>query len=280
MGPDTRMSVIDSAIYMSKIVHQRSRPKSHRMRYGVFFLLLDLDELDRLHRKLRWFSVNSFNLISFYDRDHGPGENQPLKPWVEQHLQTAGINLDGGRIRVLCLPRILGYVFNPISIYYCYHRSGALRAILYEVSNTFGERHSYLAPIDSDSESLLKHSCKKRFYVSPFMKVDGDYHFRVRQPNEKLFVHIHQTDDDGPILDAWVRGNRRTISDGALLNCLARNPLLMIKVIGGIHWEALKIWLKGIGVQKRPAPPPQAVTIISDHTAPDKFDDSTGDNWK
>jgi DUF1365 family protein len=256
------MSILQSSLYQTRIFHRRRRPKKHKLKYGAFYLLLDLDELDAMHRRLKWFSYNSFNIFSFYDRDHGPGSNEPLRPWVENHLQQAGVDLEGGSIQVLCLPRILGYVFNPISIYYCYHRDGQMRAVFYEVSNTFGQRHSYLFSVDETPDGLLKHSCDKRLFVSPFIEVTGAYEFSIRRPDNELYLHIRQTDDEGPLLDAWVNGTKNHISDRNLLLCLLRYPLLTLKVIGGIHWEALQIWLKGIGIVSRPEPPAEPVTIV------------------
>lgn len=263
------MSEYRSGIYRCRITHRRSRPRRHRLSYGAFYLLLDLDELERLDRRQKWFSVNRFNLLSHYDRDHGSGTNQPLRPWVESHLADAGIQLDGGRIEMLCLPRILGYVFNPLTVYYCYDATETIRAILYEVSNTFAQRHTYLFAIADGDSRLLRHDCGKRFYVSPFIEVEGRYHFRVRRPLERLYIHIHQTDADGPLLDAWVRGKRAPLSDRNLVANLIRYPLLTLKVIGGIHWEALKLWVKGTRLQPRPQPPERPVTpILSNRTAP------------
>jgi DUF1365 family protein len=256
------MTDLNSAIYRCRITHRRSRPRRHHLSYGAFYLLLDIDELDRLDRNSRWFSCNRFNLLSFYNRDHGPGEDAALRPWVEAQLEQAAIALDGGRIEVLCLPRILGYAFNPLTVYYCHDRSNRICAILYEVSNTFGERHTYLFPIEGDDGQLLRHDCAKRLYVSPFMDVAGRYNFGTRQPGETLFLHIHQTDADGPLLDAWVRGEREPMTDRLLIQKLWRYPLLTIKVIAGIHWEALKLWLKGVGLRPRPAAPNHAVTIV------------------
>ena len=257
------MSMLQSSLYQTRISHRRRRPKKHQLTYGAFYLLLDLDELDRMHRKLKWFSYNSFNIFSFHDRDHGPGTSEPLRPWIEHHLKEAGVDLEGGSIQVLCIPRILGYVFNPITVYYCYHKDGAMQAVLYQVSNTFGQRHSYLFTVDETPDGLLQHSCDKRFFVSPFMEVTGRYKFSIRRPGKELYLHIRQTDQEGPLLDAWVNGTKSHISDRTLLSTLLRYPLLTLKVIAGIHWEALQIWLKGIGLVKRPAPPTEPVTIVN-----------------
>lgn len=256
------MSILSSSLYQTRIFHRRRRPKSHRLSYGAFFLLLDLDELDAMHRRLKWFSFNSFNIFSFYDRDHGPGTSEPLRPWIENYLDQAGVDLQGGSIQALCMPRIFGYVFNPISVYYCYHRDGQMAAVLYEVSNTFGQRHSYLFPVDDSGDGLLQHSCDKNFFVSPFIEVAGSYSFSLRRPGKELYLHIRQADEDGPMLDAWVNGEKSHISDRTLLLCLIRYPLLTLKVIGGIHWEALKIWLKGIRTVTRPPAPAEPITIV------------------
>ena len=139
------MTVPASAIYAGLVTHLRLRPRRHALRYRLFQLLIDLDDLPKLDRHLRLFSRGRFNLISFHDKDHGDGRGD-LRAYVEGVLKDAAIPFDGGAIRILCLPRVLGYVFNPISLYFCHARSGALRAILYEVNNTFGQRHSYLFP--------------------------------------------------------------------------------------------------------------------------------------
>lgn len=256
------MSLLSSSLYDTRIQHRRKRPKVHKLSYSAFYLLLDLDELDQMHRGLKWFSYNSFNVFSFYDRDHGPGTNEELRSWVEHHLHDANIDLQGGRIEILCLPRIFGYVFNPISVYYCYHHDGELMALLYEVSNTFNQRHTYLVTVEEGASGTLKHSCEKRFYVSPFIENKGHYEFSLKRPTDELYLHIRQADADGPLLDAWVNGTRKFISDRNLLACLVKHPLLTLKVIGGIHWEALQLWLKGIGLVNRPEPPAQPVTIV------------------
>jgi len=262
----TKMKLLNSCIYEGHVAHKRSKPKVHQLRYRVFCLSLDIDELDRLHRRLKWFSVNSFNILSFYDRDHGSGTNEPLRPWVEHHLQQAHVDLDGGAIKIVCYPRIFGYAFNPLTTYFCYHQDGSLRAMLYEVSNTFGQRHSYLFPIQKKTGKMFRHSCEKRFYVSPFLEVAGQYEFSVRPLSDRLFLHIRQTDGDGPVLDAWTTGQKRHLNDRTILSSLLRYPLLTLKIIAGIHWEALRLWSKGIATTERPNPPRVPVTIIDDQT--------------
>lgn len=255
-----------SALYFGDVLHKRLRPRRHSLRYRVFSLLLDLDEVGDLQRRCRLFSHNRLNLFSFFDRDHGAADGTPPRDWAEGHLARAGIALPDGRIRLLCFPRVLGYVFNPLSVYYCYDRDDTLRAVIYEVRNTFGQRHSYLIPIDPGSAGALHHQCAKAFYVSPFNTVEGEYRFSIAPPAETLAVVINQRDGEGPLLNAWLRGHRVEIDDRTLIGTFGRYPFLTLKVIAGIHWEALKLWRKGLRIVRRPAPPPHAVTIVEPST--------------
>lgn len=252
-----------SAIYRGEVVHLRVRPRRHRLRYRVFALLLDLDEIDGLAARFAIFSRNRFNLFSFHDRDHGSGDGAALRPWIEGHLAAAGIALDGGPIRLLCYPRILGYVFNPLSVYFCHRRDGALVAIVYEVNNTFGERHSYLIPVAEPQAMTIRQSSPKRFYVSPFMETEGRYDFRIRAPGESVLVTVNHGDAGGLLLHAAFRGRRVELGDGALAAAFLAFPLMTLKVIAGIHWEALRLWRKGIAFHRRPAPPAEPVTLVA-----------------
>lgn len=249
-----------SCLYFGSVMHERLRPRRHALRYRVFSMLVDLDEIPALAARLRLFSHNRFNLFSFHDRDHGGSDGAALRPYVEASLARAGIALEGGAICLLCFPRMLGYVFNPLSIYFCHHRDGALRAILYEVRNTFGEMHSYLIPV-SGAPAVVRQSCEKEFYVSPFMAMDCRYEFRLAVPDERLAVTIRQTDREGPILHASLEGRRVKLGDRTLLRAFLRYPLMTLKVIAGIHWEAAKLWRKGLRPLPRPAPPRDALTI-------------------
>lgn len=254
-----------SCLYQGAVLHRRLRPKHHRLSYRVFSLVLDLDELESLDRDLRSFSWNRAGLVSFYDKDHGPGDGSPLKPYVVAELSKAGIDLGPkGRVRLLCYPRILGYVFNPLCVYYCEDGAGQLKAILYEVTNTYGERHSYLIPADANTigkDGLLRQSCPKGFYVSPFIGMTATYHFRLTPLVEKMALSIHQTDPDGPLLHASFVGRRKPLTDRTLLRAFVSHPLMTVKVVMGIYWEALKLWLKGVPIFDHPAPPEKSVTI-------------------
>jgi hypothetical protein len=208
---------------------------------------------------LRWFSHNRFNLFSLFDRDHGPGENRPLRPWIESHLAAAGLAPDGGPILLLCYPRILGYVFNPLSAFFCYRRDGRLSAMVYEVNNTFGERHSYVIPTGDGVP--YTHGCEKRFYVSPFNEPTGTYRFHVVPPGADVAIVIRHADAAGPVLDAWFRGRRVDLTDRGLAAAWVRYPLMTLKVMAGIHFEAFRLWRKGLRPVPRPRPPQEPVTI-------------------
>ncbi|HEX4096316.1 MAG TPA: DUF1365 family protein [Caulobacteraceae bacterium] len=255
--------IFSSGLYEGLVVHQRLRPQRHRLRYRIFQLLLDLDELDALDERLRLFGHNRSALISFYDRDHGPGDGRPLRPYIERELERAGVDLAGGRIRVLCMPRVLGQVFNPLTLYFCWRRSGRLVAIIYEVNNTFGQRHSYLIPIDRPAGEVVRQSCDKAFYVSPLQDMAMRYDFTVRPPGAELFVAVGSSDDVGPMLHAAFSARRSELTDGAILKAFLGAPLLMLKVMAGIHWEALRTWLKGARFHPRPPAPAAPVTVVS-----------------
>jgi DUF1365 family protein len=252
-----------SSLYVGSVMHRRLRPRAHRLRYRVFWMLLDLDEIEDVSRGLKLFSHNRFNALSFHDADHGDGSGRPLRGQVEHHLRDANIEIDGGPIKLLCMPRMFGYGFNPLSIYFCYRRNGSLAALFYEVRNTFGERHSYLLPVDHVAGTVADQHCEKVFYVSPFMDMAMHYAFRVAIPDERVSVAIRTSDQDGLMLFAALSGARVALTDAALLRAVLSHPLLPLKVIGAIHWHALRLLLKGLRLRPRPNPPPLPVTVGS-----------------
>jgi DUF1365 family protein len=260
---------LHSTLYAGIVTHRRVRPRPHRLRYRVFWMLLDLDEIEQLPRRLRLFSHNRFNAVSFFDADHGDGSGRPLRAQVEDHLTSARLATDGGPIRLFCMPRLFGYGFNPLSVYFCYQRDGSLAALLYEVHNTFRERHSYLIPVDRDAGvagapgAVIEQHCRKGFYVSPFMDMDMSYAFRVAVPDQRVMVAIRAADKDGLLLAAALTGERIALTDAALLRALATHPLLTLKVIGAIHWHALRLLLKGLKLRPRPRAPAAPVTVVN-----------------
>ena len=251
-----------SALYVGSVMHRRLRPRRHRLRHAVFWMLIDLDELNAVDRSIRLFSRNRFNAVSFFDRDHGEQTDEPLRSQVERHLRTADVELDGGAIRLFCMPRIFGYAFNPISIYFCHREDGSIAALLYEVRNTFGERHSYLIPVTPSGGAVIQQSCDKGFYVSPFLAMAMRYEFRVVPPTDTVSVAIEGADTQGPMIFAALSARRAPLTDAALARVLIGIPLLTLKVTAAIHWHALKMWLKGFTLQTRPSPPLDPVTIV------------------
>ena len=252
------MTDFTSALYPGVVTHTRLKPKRHKLRYQVFMLLLDLDELSGLSKAMRLFGLDRFALTGFSQRDHLDGSTVPLKVQIEAHLAKAGIAA-GGPIRLLCMPRILGGVFNPISVFFCHRADLSLSAVLYEVNNTFGEKHCYLIPAKGDG--VIEQGIEKGFYVSPFMDMDLSYGFRILPPGEAVSVRVEVSDTEGPVLSAAFAGRRISLSDATLWRAWWTHPLMTLGVMAAIHWEALKIWLKGEHVRPRPSAPLDLVTI-------------------
>ena len=239
-----------SCIYNGQVIHKRFKPKEHFFKYKVFSLLLDLSELSLLDRELKIFSYNKFNILSFYDIDHGPRDGTSLISWVKENLNNNNINSNEIRIKLLCYPRVWGYIFNPLSIFFVYDKNSNLISILYEVKNTFGEQHTYVFKIDKDDQ-LFEHSCKKKFHVSPFIEMNCLYYFKILKPTDKLSVVINQNDDSGKLLFASQDGLKNELNNKNLMISYISNPLMSFKIIGAIHFEALKLWIKGIKLVKK-----------------------------
>ena len=238
------------------------KPFGHRFHYRVFSLAIDLDRLDEADRSSILFSVNRPNLVSFRECDHS--DNQTTRAHADELLAHAGIR--ASRIILVCYPRIFGYVFNPLSVYYAYDGAGQVSALIYEVRNTFGERHSYVCPVDHGqaSEAGIRQACDKLFYVSPFIEMEMRYHFRVLPPGREIRWRILETDKDGPLLAATFAGQQVSLTTAALAGLLLKLPFLTVKVMAGIHWEALKLWLKGARYIRRPTPPPPHSVVPSE----------------
>ena len=239
---------MNSCIYNGEVTHTRFKPVRHFLKYKTFSLLIDLDEINILDKSIGIFSHNKFNIFSFYDKDHGDRDGGNLKDWVISNLKKFQINEKITNIKVLCYPRILGYVFNPLSIFYCYEKD-KLVAIFYEVKNTFNEQHTYIFKIKNNEEIIQK--CRKKFYVSPFMDMKTFYNFKLLNPNDKLSVFIKQTDANGTILTATQTGVKKEFSFKQLAINFLKYPLMTIKIIGSIHYEALLLWKKGAIYRKR-----------------------------
>ncbi|WP_416066044.1 DUF1365 domain-containing protein [Rhizobium sp. ZK1] len=244
-----------AVLYVGDVMHQRMKPFGHRFRYRVFSLSIDLDRLEEANGQSVLFSVNRSNLVSFYEEDHAVGGK--LRSYADRLLADACVERPA-KILLVCYPRILGYVFNPLSVYYAYDNRDALIALIYEVRNTFGERHSYVCPVEENEvfESGLRQTCDKLFYVSPFIGVGMRYHFRMLPPGQEIRWRILETDAEGPLLAATFSGRKKPLASWTLGYLLTAIPFLTIKIMAGIHWEALKLWLKGAIYVRRPPPPP------------------------
>jgi len=247
-----------SGLYEGQVSHRRLRPRAHRLGYRIFMLLIDLDELPALAR-LKTLGIRRFSLLGFDAQRHGDGSERPLKAQVEALLEGAGLAF-GGPVRMLAMPQVLGHAFNPLTVYFCHDRAGALSAILYEVNNTFGERHSYLIP--APDAAVVRQACDKAFYVSPFLDMDLAYAFRVLRPGEQVLVAIDVSDREGLVLATSFAGVRRTLSDANLVRAWLTHPWMTLGALAAIHWEGLKIWIKGERVRVRTAAAGPGLTVV------------------
>lgn len=239
-------------LYRTSVAHARPRLSPYRFRYRLFHLLLDVDQLSATARRLRLFSYNRTNVLSFHDRDFGPGDGTAPRAWLEPLLRRHGHHFDLARIEVLCMPRVLGRAFNPLTVWYCRDARDALRAVVCEVHNTFGERHSYvLGAADGALSERAVHRVSKRFFVSPFLPLAGAYEFRLRLPGERIGVQIDYQVAGMSLLHASLQGVAAPLDDWQLARALARMPLQTVRVLTGIHWQALKLWWRGAPIFDR-----------------------------
>jgi uncharacterized protein len=251
----------DAVVYACEVMHQREFPVQYRFRYRVFGMLFDIDRLEPLAAAHRWFSLDRFNLFSLRTRDHGRRDGSPWRPWIEARLEEHGIALEGGRIRLLAMPRLFGHAFNPLSVWYCEHRDGSLRAILLEVRNTFGEHHHYLLHDAGRAlEGPVLGEKPKAFHVSPFIGMGARYRFRLDPPGPMLRILIEEYEGEERMLIASQTGQARDFSDRTLLRILFTMPWATLQTLVLIHWQALKIWLRGGRFHRKPSPPAEEVS--------------------
>lgn len=237
--------MFNSRLYVGTVFHRRVRPAVHQLQYRVFSLLIDLDELPRLHKELRGFSWNRFNALSVHDKDFGTQKSVGLRAGVEQALLDAGIQEPLSSVYLSCYPRIFGYAFNPLSLYYCHRDDGTAFAVVHEVHNTFGERHAYVLPVVG-SPNWIQQTTNKALFVSPFAHMDMHYRFRLNVPNDKQVIAIRLHDKQGLVLTASYSAQHRVLNARSLLKQVMVMPLLSLKVVAGIHWEALRLWIKRV----------------------------------
>lgn len=248
------------ALYFGDVVHRRMTPAVHQFRHGVFFLRFRLDRQSALKGPL--FSVNRWNLFSFHDTDHGPRDGTPLEPWIRALLSRHGLECADGDICLQTFPRVLGYVFNPVSFWLCHDRAGRLLAVLAEVSNTFGEHHNYLIahpdqrPITA--EDWLQ--ARKVFHVSPFFDVDGHYRFRFADLDGRCCYRIDYHGKGGKLLTTAVSGSPAALDSKSLAHAFFGYPLMTLGVIARIHYHALRLWLKRVPFFTKPFPPAKETT--------------------
>jgi len=251
---------MNSCLYKANVLHYRLSPKEHFFRYKVFLFYLDLDELDGLHQQLRWLSRNRFNLFNFRDRDHlqlpadRPDSSKDIRTHLAGYLRMQGVEIGRGRIQVLTNVCTLGYQFNPVSFYFCYDEQGLPLCSVAEVGNTFREMKPYFLGPDSLQGQEFRQRTPKYFYVSPFIDMDTSFDFGLMIPDEKLQVRIDDYDGEGNrFFISTLSGSRVALTDANLLRYFFSIPLITLKVIGLIHWEAFRLWRKKIRFHKKEA---------------------------
>ena len=246
---------LSNGLLITKVAHARLRPKQNRFSYAVYYLCFALEDMPKLACRL--LSLGRFNLFGFDARDHGGKGKMPLDTWVRGVLEDHGMTQADGKIVLLTLPRVLGYVFNPVSFFFCLDKEGELRAVISEVSNTFGDRHCYLSFVDGGrvmtQDDILQSA--KVMHVSPFVEVAGEYHFRFAYRDDKIGVWIDHHDAEGVLITTSLVGKRKELTNFNLLRAFFRYPLITVQVVFLIHYQALKLWLKGVRYQTRPPPP-------------------------
>lgn len=258
MTPRSKSVELRSALYEGAMTHHRLRPADHRFSYRMYYGLFDLDELPQLDERLRLFSHNSWNLFSLRDNKHGSDDGTPPREWIVQQLSDADYDFELGRVQLLAFPTVVGYVFNPISVWWCFDTDDNLRAVLHEVRNTFGDKHCYLSEVDPADP---RQDFDKELHVSPFMDLEKSYSFQLTPPGDTVGVRIREDDVDGRLFTASFVGRRFDLSDRQLARVFVRYPMVTIKSVLAIHWQALKLWRKQVRFHSRPQPPADLVTI-------------------
>ncbi|GAB5389347.1 MAG: DUF1365 domain-containing protein [Alphaproteobacteria bacterium] len=253
-APSNSRSTPPVCLFDTRVLHRRLKPFGHCFRYSIWQLLIDIDRLDELDRISPLLGVDRTAPIQFRRQDHGARDGSSLRGWAMRKLRYFPVPQGGwGRFQLLCMPRVLGMGFNPLSIWYCEDGLGRIAAMIWEVSNTFGEAHCYVIPNDPDTGLSLRQSCDKAFYVSPFIGMKQRYTFRTARPDDRMRVIIHQQDEEGGQMVAAMTGNRKPLSTSSLSGIALAQPLLPVKVLGAIHWQAFRLWLKGAAYYPRMA---------------------------
>jgi len=248
---------MNSYLLSGQLMHSRRLPVKNRFTYPVFSLLLDLDDLPQLDRRLTLFGYNRPNVVSIYSKDHLGDPAVDIKTNLLTFLAANGLNLPGGKFFILTNPHILGYGFNPVSFYYCYAANGDLACIVVEVNNTYGEQHPYLLapncalPVGRD-KTATRYWADKKFYVSPFIEMDARYEFTFSPVADSLYVQIDEFRAGEKFFQARLWGQRQPLTNRSLLNHLVRYPFMTLQTIALIHWQAIKLNRLGAPWQKKP----------------------------
>lgn len=256
-----------SALYTCRVMHRRLLPKRHEFDYPVFYLDLDLDELDALDRGLKWFSRNRFNLFSFHDSDHLGGNHSDTRAALFRYLSSQDVDTPGiASVRLIAFPRVLGYIFNPVAFFFCSDADGKVITSVVQVTNTYHEQKLYLLGDPSDAGGFRR-VMPKEFYVSPFSDLEVCFDFKVPVPRERLDIQINDVADNEILLLSRLTGRREELSDSSLLRCAVTYPLLTLQVIYLIHWHALRLWLKRLPVRRKAAHPEMQTQVLRPHAS-------------
>ena len=242
-----------SALYEGQVVHDRRTGLRNRFRYRVYMWHVDLAELDALDRRLWAFGHDRRALTTIRSRDHLGDPGRTIRENLDRYLSAQGIDLGGGRVSLLTNARVLGYVFNPLSVFYCHRPDGSLRCVVAEVHNTYGQRHCYLLEPGERGRA----SAGKEFYVSPFLTVDGSYEMTLAPPDERLSVQMSLRQGGERVFAASLTGRRRPLTNASVARMLVRHPLMTAQVTSLIHLQGIKLALRGVARVPRPSHPPQ-----------------------
>ncbi len=242
------------------VVHKRLRPKLHALRYRVFSLLIDVDRIDEAVRDCRWLSHNRFNAISIYDRDFGRRDARALGDDVRDAFVQAGHDVSGCRVLLLAYPRLLGFAFNPLAVFFLMDATDQMRALIYEVSNTFGERKRYVLSAGPNRGGVYAQTTKKELFVSPFTPSVGHYSFRAALDDEHVVVAVLLRDFAGPLIKTHFSAVPEPLTSNAAFKAAIAFPLMSLKVVAGIHWEAAKLWVKGVPLVRRHRSPRYSIS--------------------
>lgn len=257
---------MNSCLYECSVRHHRLWPREHQFQHGIFMFYLDLDELDQLSKGILGFSRNRFNLYDFRDQDHVPTGSSAIsaKERLVGFLKMNGVVLDPrARIMLLTLPRVLGYVFNPVSFYFCFEPTGEPVCAIAEVGNTFGEMKLYLLKReDRESPEKFRKQVRKHFYVSPFSGLDLSFDFKLRLPGDQLEIHVDDRDGETPVLLSTLAGSRLPLTSGRLAWLSLKFPMVTLKVIFLIHWHALRLWLKRVPFHRKADKPALQIDVL------------------